>query len=61
MMMLAHGKLVVHSQQVVYAMRETAGTHYTVSDRRLTPAYWASPDRRRGLARMLVFRRFDRK
>jgi hypothetical protein len=39
MMLLDRGKLVVHSQRGVCAMRDTAGTHYTVPDRRLAPDF----------------------
>ena len=60
MMMLDHGKAAADFQRADVGIGDIAGTPDTAGDRRLTPVYWASPDRRRGLARMPVFGRFDR-
>jgi hypothetical protein len=61
MMMLGHGKAAADFQRVDYGIGDIAGMPDTAQDRRLTPVYWASPDRRTGLARLLsVFARFDR-
>jgi hypothetical protein len=60
MMMLDHDKAAVDFQRLDAGIGDIAGTPDTALDRRLTPVYWASPDRRRGLARMPVLARFDR-
>ena len=61
MMMLDHGKAAADFQRVGAGIGDIAGTPDTAGDRRLAPVDWASPDRRKGLARLLsVFGRFDR-
>ena len=57
--LMDHGKLAVDFQRVDAGIGDIAGTPDTAWDRRLTPGYWASPDRHRGFVHMPVFRRFD--
>ena len=62
-MWMDHGKPAADFQRVDYGIDDIAGTPDTARDRRLTPVYWASPDRRKGLARVSVvieLRRFHR-
>ena len=53
-MMMDHGKPAADFQRVDYGIGDIAGRPDTARDRRLRPVYWASPDRRRGLARVSV-------
>jgi hypothetical protein len=53
-MMTDHGKPGADFQRADYGTGDIVGTPDTARDRRLTPVYWASPDRRKGLARVPV-------
>jgi hypothetical protein len=58
-----HGKPAADFERVDSGIGAIVGTPDTARDRRLTPVHWASPDRRRGLARVSVvigLGRFDR-
>ena len=59
-MMMDHDKPAVDFQRADAGIDLIARRPETARDRRLTPVYWASPDRRRGLAHVSVLRRFDR-
>ena len=62
-MMMDHGKSGADFQRVDAGIGDIAGTPDTARDRRLTPVYRPSPDRRKGLARgsvVIGLRRFHR-
>src|SRR6516225_326824 len=59
-MRLNHGKSAADFQWVDAGIGDIAGTPDTAWDRRLTPVYWASPERRRRFARLSVLGRVDR-
>jgi len=52
--MMDHGKPAADFQRVDAGIGDIADTPDTARDRRLTRVYWASPDRRRGLAGVSV-------